>query len=34
MTRVSLRSFAAIFGIMTIQAIAQPPRARDLGVPL
>jgi L-aminopeptidase/D-esterase-like protein len=34
MTRVSLRSFAAIFGIMTIQAIAQPPRARDLAVPL
>ena len=34
MTRVSLRSFAAIFGIMTIQAIAQPPRARVLGVPL
>jgi D-aminopeptidase len=34
MIRVYLRSFAAIIALFAIPAMAQPPRARDLGVPL
>jgi hypothetical protein len=34
MIRVHLRLWAAVAALCTISAMAQPPRARDLGVPL